>query len=115
MDAKFNRRKFLISIPFLLNIKLKKNLVVIVFKNNKEIYYYYDYAKVEEIPFKILNNHQDCTELIVQYSNDEKYYFKQIFWKVPLLEDLKLWSKQKWNKFDKIWDEEKVELILTSF
>lgn len=115
MDVKLNRRNFLISIPFCFNFQFKKNILVTINRNGEKINYIYEEMKIEEIPFKISSQHPDFSEFIIQYSENEKYIFKKIFWNVPLLEDLNLLNKQKWNKNKKIWDDEKVELIIVGF
>jgi len=115
MNYKISRRKFLLSIPFIINSSLKKNILVEIIENNKKIYYHYEDMALEEVPLKIIPNHPNSSRIIVIFYNEKKYLYTKIFWKVPLLEDFNLWNRQKWKKDMNIWDEENIDLIISGF
>jgi hypothetical protein len=101
------RRKFLLSIPFFLNINLKKNMIIEVHNNNGSKIFYKD----EEI----IKEHINATTIEIKYSGKDKYLFKKLLWKVPLFEDLNLWSRQKWDNNNNKWNEDDMELFFIVF
>ena len=115
MGCIINRRNFLYSFPFILNANFKRFIIVEITDVNKKSMLAIDETKIEEIPFKIINKYPNAFVIEIKYSENEKYLFKKIFWQVPLLEDFNLWTKQKWIINKKIYDNEKIELILCGF
>jgi hypothetical protein len=109
------RRKFLLSIPFFLNINLKKNMIIEVHNNNGSKIFYKDEVKIEEVSFKIIKEHINATTIEIKYSGKDKYLFKKLLWKVPLFEDLNLWSRQKWDNNNNKWNEDDMELFFIVF
>jgi hypothetical protein len=107
------RRKFLLSIPFFLNINFKKNMIIEVHSDSGRKIFYKDAVKIEDILLEVIKEHTNATTIEIKYSKKDKYLFKRIFWKVPLFENLNLWSRQKWD--NNKWDEDDMELFFIVF
>lgn len=114
MECNISRRHFLLNLPFVLNLKFKKSIIVEVHEKTKNYTFIFEETKLEEIPFKIINKFPHSFMLEIKFSENEKYLFKKIFWQVPLLEDFNLWTRQKWIKNKKNYDDENIDLIICS-
>jgi len=112
-EIDINRRKFLLSIPFFLNINFKKNMIIEVHSDNGRKIFYKDVVKIEKVILEVIKEHANATIIEIQYSKKDKYLFKRIFWKVPLFENLNLWSREKWD--NNKWDEDSMELFFIIF